>query len=100
MMRRYAETSWCRRAVPRGYDGDDLTPPCGRCDNCRAGLPEVSEPPSQYDVGTPVVHDEWGDGLVMLVLPDTLVVLFEDFGYRTLSIELVEERELLAARSS
>ena len=66
MMRLYAETRWCRRAVLLGYYGDDLTPPCGRCDNCRAGLPEVSEPPSQYDVGTPVVHDEWGDGLVML----------------------------------
>jgi ATP-dependent DNA helicase RecQ len=100
MMRLYAETRWCRRAVLLGYYGDDLEPPCGRCDNCRTGLPNLADRPSRYDVGMPVVHDEWGDGVVMFVLPDTLVVLFDDFGYRTLSTELVEERELLVARSS
>jgi ATP-dependent DNA helicase RecQ len=42
-----------------------------------------------------VRHDDFGDGVVTDVEQDRLTVLFEDVGYRTLSLELAE-RGLLA----
>ncbi len=94
MMRTYAETTWCRRALLVGYYGQDLRPPCGRCDNCRAGLVGPTGP-SPFSVGEPVVHREWDRGTVMIVERDRLIVFFDSYGYRTLSIPLVLEHRLL-----
>ena len=43
----------------------------------------------------PVTHRQWGPGDVVDSEGDTVTVLFESHGYRTLSLELVLERGLL-----
>ena len=43
----------------------------------------------------PVTHREWGPGDVVDTEGDTVTVLFESHGYRTLSLELVLDRGLL-----
>ena len=42
-----------------------------------------------------MVHEQFGEGLVLRTDGDALVVLFDDAGYKTLSLELVAERNLL-----
>jgi len=43
-----------------------------------------------------VRHASWGDGLVIRHDDDSIVVLFDDVGYKTLSLDLVVEKGLLA----
>ncbi|NYE37286.1 ATP-dependent DNA helicase RecQ [Nocardioides cavernae] len=97
MMRAYAETDRCRSAFMLGYFGAEVAERCGICDNCVAGVApeEVARPDAAYAVQDTVRHDEFGLGTVTDVEDDRLTVLFEDVGYRTLSLELVEERSLL-----
>ena len=45
-----------------------------------------------------MTHREWGPGDVVDAEGDTVTVLFESHGYRTLSLELVLDRGLLLAR--
>jgi ATP-dependent DNA helicase RecQ len=95
MSRSYAETHGCRRAHLLSYFGEDFDPPCGNCDNCDAGL-AVAEPDDvPFAVGSRVRHAEWGGGTVQQYEGDAMTVLFEEGGYRTLSVELVVERGLL-----
>ena len=103
MMRKYAESTHCRRAQVLGYFGEPFDPPCEACDNCAAGRPFGSGAPAvdvpsevPYPTGTGVRHVEWGPGVVMEAVGDHLTVLFDDVGYRTLSLALVEENDLLA----
>jgi ATP-dependent DNA helicase RecQ len=42
-----------------------------------------------------VRHEEFGPGVVTDLEEDRLTVLFDDVGYRTLSLEVVAEQELL-----
>jgi ATP-dependent DNA helicase RecQ len=96
MMRAYAEADGCRRAFILGYFGEDYDPPCGNCDVCERGG-EASEPDAgPFDVGRRVRHAEWGTGTVAQVEDDQLTVVFETVGYKTLGLDLVLERELLA----
>ena len=108
MLRSYAETRGCRRIHLLGYFGETLETPCGNCDNCLSGAAyEVAQqesesaPPesSDFPVGAEVVHAEWGEGTVMELSGDTVTVFFGDRGYRTLSLELVRERDLLRLAS-
>jgi ATP-dependent DNA helicase RecQ len=45
--------------------------------------------------GEAVAHDRWGRGTVTTVAEDSVVVLFDEGGYRTLSLPLVREERLL-----
>jgi len=98
MMRAYAEHDHCRRAFVLSYFGEPADA-CRNCDNCEAGRGPADEGDQPFEVGSSVVHAEWGEGAVQRYDGDRVVVLFESVGYRTLSVELVTERGLLDAAS-
>jgi ATP-dependent DNA helicase RecQ len=99
MMRGYADTRGCRRQYLLSYFGEHLKAPCGYCDTCAAGTAAEAAPPedSPYPLLSSVRHAEWGDGVVMRYEGDRIVVLFEEVGYRTLSLDAVAHRGLLSA---
>ena len=96
MMRGYAETDRCRSAYLLAYFGEPTEGLCGACDNCRAGIAgeEVAEH-DLYRLQSRVTHPEFGPGVVTDVEEDRVTVLFEDVGYRTLSLAVVEGQGLL-----
>src|SRR5215211_6995429 len=96
MMRAYAESRDCRRGLLLNYFGEPFEPPCNRCDNCEAGLVAEDAGERPFALGARVAHGEWGEGTVQRYEGDKMVVLFDDAGYRTLDVDLVVERDLLA----
>ncbi|MDL5160557.1 RecQ family ATP-dependent DNA helicase [Actinomycetospora termitidis] len=102
LVRRYAEGSGCRRRTLLEVLGEARDEPCGNCDHCDSG--DVGDPGERSGAshgepapGEAVTHDEWGHGVVQTVGDDTVVVLFDDAGYRTLSIPVLRERGLLTS---
>ncbi|MBY0176616.1 RecQ family ATP-dependent DNA helicase [Curtobacterium herbarum] len=102
MMRRFAETTGCRRQFLLGYFGDELPEPCGNCDTCSAGTATDADAhgadgshDTEWPPDAPVEHAEWGRGTVMSTEDDRLTVFFESAGYRTLALQDVTERHLL-----
>ena len=94
MMRRYAETTGCRRSFLLSYFGQDYPGPCGACDNDRRHT--ARKPAARpFPVGVRVVSDRWGVGTVQRYDGDQLTVLFDAYGYRDLLVPLVIERRLL-----
>ena len=98
MMRGYAEDAGCRRAYVLGYFGEPCEPPCGNCDACDAGRGEegAAGGDGAFAVGARVQHPEWGAGTVQRSEEDMLTVVFDSVGYKTLAVDVVEERGLLA----
>jgi ATP-dependent DNA helicase RecQ len=101
MLRGYAETTGCRRQNLLGYFGEQADAECGNCDSCDSNPMAVSPPPAPgapaFPLNSRVRHPEWGPGVVMSTEQDRLTVLFERFGYKTLSHELVRDNDLLIA---
>jgi ATP-dependent DNA helicase RecQ len=96
MMRAYAETDGCRRAFVLGYFGEDYEPPCGNCDVCeRRGDAVAGDGDAPFKVGDRVRHDDWGTGTVGQVEGESMTVVFDTVGYKTLALDLVVERGLL-----
>jgi ATP-dependent DNA helicase RecQ len=98
MMRAYAETPRCRSAFLQAYFGSPVDGVlCGRCDNCVEGraTAETRSDDVPYAAQAPVRHPDFGEGTVTDVNDDRVTVLFDDVGYRTLSLDLVTEKELL-----
>ena len=100
MMRAYAETTGCRRQFLLAYFGETLPEPCGNCDTCRSGNlarreMQTERSGSPYPVGGRVAHAEWGPGQVMSEEGGRLTVLFDDHGYKTLSVAAVQRGGLL-----
>jgi ATP-dependent DNA helicase RecQ len=97
MMRNYAETRGCRIRFVLTYFGEGYDATCGRCDNCVSGRSAqvVEDDANPFGSGSRVTHDAWGEGQVIRSEGDTLVVLFDEGGYRNLSIALVTENNLL-----
>jgi ATP-dependent DNA helicase RecQ len=94
-MRAYAETRQCRRQFLLEYFGEQTAELCGDCDNCRAGIATDQPDSGPFWVQQAVRHRAFGAGVVMGVVGDELTVLFDDVGYRTLSVPTVVEHELL-----
>ena len=95
MVRAYAEHDHCRRAFILSYFGEEAPPECGNCDNCEAGTGRAEAGEQPFDVGGAVAHAEWGEGVVQRYDGDQVVILFDSVGYKTLSVELVTEGDLL-----
>ena len=101
MMRSYAEASACRRRFLLEYFGAE--PTAERCEFCdvdaRTRPVSRSEPAAPYQRQQRVRHPSWGDGVVQRVAGESIVVLFESVGYKTLAADIVEEQKLLAPLS-
>ena len=96
MMRGYAETAGCRRQYLLGYFGEQLPRPCGSCDTCAAGTAgDRPSGPGEFPVGAEVRHAEWGRGVVMSAADGKLTVVFDEHGYKTLSVPAVRENSVL-----
>jgi ATP-dependent DNA helicase RecQ len=95
MMRAYAETGDCRRAFILSYFGEPFAPPWGNCDNCLAGRGPAPRADVPFAVGSRVAHGQWGEGVVQRYDEDSMVVLFDDAGYKTLALSVVRERAIL-----
>jgi ATP-dependent DNA helicase RecQ len=95
MMRRYAEHDGCRRSFMLTYFGQDYAGPCGNCDNDLAGAAPPMPTTEPYPVGARVRSERWGDGTVQRYDGDQITVLFDDHGYRDLSVPITVERRLL-----
>lgn len=104
MMRGYAElpADDCRRCFVLNYFGEEL-PGC-HCDHCdndarraAGGAAPSAEAPADapFARGEGVVHATWGAGVVQRVTDNSVTVLFDTAGYKTLATDLVEERNLL-----
>ena len=95
MMRRYAEHEGCRRSFLLAYFGQNYPGPCGNCDNDLAGAAAPMPRTVPYPVGARVRSERWGDGTVERYDGDQVTVLFDDNGYRDLSVPIILERRLL-----
>jgi ATP-dependent DNA helicase RecQ len=100
MMRGYAETTGCRRRYLLEYFGEPCPRTCGNCDNCRTGngtgkVPAAGLKKAPFPVHSEVMHASWGPGTVMSADPDRITVLFDDIGYKTLSLDAVQRDGLL-----
>jgi ATP-dependent DNA helicase RecQ len=95
MMRQYAELTGCRRTFLLNYFGESRTEPCGSCDICESGSGDSDTDDGGFPPNSQVVHASLGPGTVMHSRGDSMVVLFEQAGYRTLSIDVVTGQGLL-----
>lgn len=91
MMRGYAEVGNCRRAYLLNYFGEDYEPPCDNCDNCDAGFVVQDYGRTPFPLHARVRHGTFGEGLVERYDGDTMIVLFDDVGYKNLLVDFVQE---------
>jgi ATP-dependent DNA helicase RecQ len=102
MMRNYTETRGCRRRFILTYFGEPAAEQCWTCDRCVADaaravidLTDRSNGSIPFPEQARVRHTVWGEGLVIRHDGDAIVVLFDDVGYKTLSLDLVAQKGLL-----
>ena len=95
MVQRFLDTDRCRWQDVLAYFGEPREEPCGHCDLCddgESGRPPVNGP---YTPGQRVAHPAFGEGEVVACDDDTVTVLFDEAGYRTLDVDLVLDGGLL-----
>ncbi|NUR30397.1 MAG: ATP-dependent DNA helicase RecQ, partial [Catenulispora sp.] len=101
MMRGFAQTRACRSQALLAYFGEHMDTACGHCDNCgRAPVAAQPAAPASDDatpfpVHSTVRHGEWGPGMVLGYEGDKMTVLFDEVGYKTLSVPVVRAQNLL-----
>ncbi len=100
MMRGYAEVWDCRREYLLNYFGEAFHDPCDYCDNCNAGVTVAEDEGNEpFPLNSRVRHGVWGEGLVQRYEGDTMIVLFDDVGYKTLDTGFVTDSGALQAAS-
>lgn len=99
LVRRYAETTDCRRRLVLELLGEGVLDACGNCDNCDAGTQQHLED-VPFPLGSTVVHPTWRAGTVQQYEGDRITILFDDVGFKTLDLATVEKRELLTLGSA
>ncbi|MGN9913022.1 RecQ family ATP-dependent DNA helicase [Phytohabitans sp. LJ34] len=99
MMRAFAESGSCRGQALLAYFGEHLPRPCGHCDNCAAGPARQPRVRGPFPLHSTVRHAEWGVGMVLAYESDKMTVLFDDVGYKTLSVPVVRDQGLLVAET-
>jgi len=95
MMRAYAQSTTCRGHALLAYFGEHQSRICGHCDNCHAGDLPARAATGPYPVHSAVRHPDWGYGVVLRYEHDRMVVLFDEVGYKTLSVPVVRRNGLL-----
>lgn len=96
MIRGYAELDHCLREYVLNYFGEASATTCGHCVNCDAGsTPQEQSAERPYPMNSRVQHNAWGVGLVMRYEDDKIIVLFDEVGYKALSLTVVQENQLL-----
>jgi ATP-dependent DNA helicase RecQ len=99
MMRNVAETAGCRGQALLACFGEHLAHPCGHCDRCAAGDGAAAPVEGPFPVHSTVRHATWGAGLVLRYEEDRMVVLFDEVGYKTLSVDVVRREGLLVPQT-
>ncbi len=96
MMSELARTGSCRTRTLLAYFGEVLDQPCGHCDTCQEG--SAAEPPGDvpFPLQSRLTHRRWGTGTVLRYEGEQMTVLFDDVGYKTLSVRVVLRRKLLS----
>jgi ATP-dependent DNA helicase RecQ len=99
MMRHLAETTQCRGQTLLAYFGEHLADGCGHCDNCYTGAAtrEPAAAVEPFPVHSTVRHADWGPGMVLRYDGDQMTVLFDEVGYKHLSVPVVVDNALLVA---
>ena len=109
MIRVYAELNACRRQYILNYFGQEYDADhCCLCDNDTLDTARTIRPPepstidaliasqpAPFALGDAVIHGAWGEGEVQRVADDSITVLFQESGYKTLALAIVQERQLL-----
>lgn len=117
MMRGYVELADCRHRYILNYFGEEAFEECGHCDADYGGAGQlrvqvrvqvIDGPPSDeqstsegasFNIGDRVSHRSYGLGVVQRITADSLTVLFEEAGYKTLATEFVVAGGLLESAS-
>jgi ATP-dependent DNA helicase RecQ len=101
MMRSYAELRDCRRRYILNYFGEE--PDWQHCEHCDVDLQQryatrrtSAESTHEFSVNDTVEHVSLGRGVVQRVTSDTLTVLFDEAGYKTLGVDIIQEQALLS----
>ena len=95
MMTELAQTDSCRTRALLAHFGEVLDRPCGHCDACHEGL--AADPPQDgpFPLQSRLTHHQWGTGTVLRYEGEQMTVLFDDVGYKTLSVPVVVEKQLV-----
>jgi ATP-dependent DNA helicase RecQ len=95
-MRIYAELRDCRRRYLLEYFGQE-SGPCGRCDNCEAGLPrESAREDEPFLVKTRIAHKKLGKGMVVGYHAGHMTILFDEGGEKTIDLTFARAHDLLS----
>ncbi|AEV87453.1 ATP-dependent DNA helicase [Actinoplanes sp. SE50] len=103
MMRAFAESRQCRTETLLAYFGEEIRRTCNHCDNCADGSAEAvnaAEEEGPFPIHSQVRHGEWGTGMVMGYEEEKMTVLFDTVGYKTLSVPVVVQQQLLTGEAS